>query len=472
MVLTTARRPAILVELGYSTNPAGRPLPHRPEQPAAMASAIADAIVEYLLEYERKTGLAPTREAAGERPAAPRDRAGLGLLLLGGCVYYNGMYNTKRLASSARKRRARRAARSRPRTTGARSSPGRNAGGPASRTASTWTRPLMLKGTALVPPRPVHQRDGAARPGHPGPGLERRGRGRVSRARPAATSSWAIRPRPSSPSPGRCRAADQYRRAAGAPGARPGAPTHRPQRPRRWSRSTACPATARADERLLALAAAGQRRRGACGWPIRCSLSRTAAASGTAWSSTVGRAATRSTASHIVDRLLERPGTRAGEPDALADRGCRSGSRAPTPRVPPLAWSRRRERAVTDRGRTLGPGAAHPERICAGARTVDDLAQPIELLDSLAGGTASEAAGPSAKPCQLRVDAGPDPRRERLQRGAGSPHGGPAPLPRRGARARYAGAPRVLAASLFRRVADDWPDSPYAPKALLAVGDA
>ena len=27
---------------------------------------------------------------------------GLGLLLLGGCVYYNGMYNTKRLAGSAR----------------------------------------------------------------------------------------------------------------------------------------------------------------------------------------------------------------------------------------------------------------------------------------------------------------------------------------------------------------------------------
>jgi hypothetical protein len=30
-------------------------------------------------------------------------------------------------------------------------------------------------------------------------------------------------------------------------------------------------------------------------------------------------------------------------------------------------------------------------------------------------------------------------------------------------------APR-LAGSLFRQVADDWPDSPYAPKALLALG--
>jgi N-acetylmuramoyl-L-alanine amidase len=58
MVLTTARRPAILVEMGYSTNPQdGRFLTGRPSQ-RAMASAIADAIVEYLREYERKTGAA------------------------------------------------------------------------------------------------------------------------------------------------------------------------------------------------------------------------------------------------------------------------------------------------------------------------------------------------------------------------------------------------------------------------------
>jgi N-acetylmuramoyl-L-alanine amidase len=55
MVLTTARRPAILVEMGYSTNPQdGRFLTGRSSQ-KAMAAAIADAIVEYLLEYERKT---------------------------------------------------------------------------------------------------------------------------------------------------------------------------------------------------------------------------------------------------------------------------------------------------------------------------------------------------------------------------------------------------------------------------------
>jgi N-acetylmuramoyl-L-alanine amidase len=55
MVLTTARRPAILVELGYSTNPEdGRFLTTHASQ-KAMAYSLADAIVAYLLEYERKT---------------------------------------------------------------------------------------------------------------------------------------------------------------------------------------------------------------------------------------------------------------------------------------------------------------------------------------------------------------------------------------------------------------------------------
>jgi N-acetylmuramoyl-L-alanine amidase len=58
MVLTTARRPAILVELGYSTNPEdGRFLTSHANQ-KAMAYAVADAIVEYLIEYERKTSSA------------------------------------------------------------------------------------------------------------------------------------------------------------------------------------------------------------------------------------------------------------------------------------------------------------------------------------------------------------------------------------------------------------------------------
>jgi N-acetylmuramoyl-L-alanine amidase len=65
MVLTTARRPAILVEMGYSTNPEdGRFLTSFASQ-KAMAAALADAIVEYLLEYQRKTE--PAVEAGGAR---------------------------------------------------------------------------------------------------------------------------------------------------------------------------------------------------------------------------------------------------------------------------------------------------------------------------------------------------------------------------------------------------------------------
>ncbi|MGH7579266.1 MAG: N-acetylmuramoyl-L-alanine amidase family protein [Gemmatimonadales bacterium] len=55
-VLTTARRPAILVEMGYSTNPQdGRYLTSRRSQ-RTLAAAIADAVVAYLKDYERKTG--------------------------------------------------------------------------------------------------------------------------------------------------------------------------------------------------------------------------------------------------------------------------------------------------------------------------------------------------------------------------------------------------------------------------------
>jgi N-acetylmuramoyl-L-alanine amidase len=63
MVLTTARRPAILVELGYSTNPEDGRLLTSYDSQKAMASSLADAIVEYLLEYERKTS--PALESGG-----------------------------------------------------------------------------------------------------------------------------------------------------------------------------------------------------------------------------------------------------------------------------------------------------------------------------------------------------------------------------------------------------------------------
>jgi N-acetylmuramoyl-L-alanine amidase len=57
-VLNTARRPAILVEMGFSTNPRDARLLTNRKSQQAIASAIADAIVAYLLEYERKAGVA------------------------------------------------------------------------------------------------------------------------------------------------------------------------------------------------------------------------------------------------------------------------------------------------------------------------------------------------------------------------------------------------------------------------------
>jgi N-acetylmuramoyl-L-alanine amidase len=55
-VLNQARRPAILVEMGFSTNPSDARIMTQRKSQEAMASAIADAIVEYLRDYERKTG--------------------------------------------------------------------------------------------------------------------------------------------------------------------------------------------------------------------------------------------------------------------------------------------------------------------------------------------------------------------------------------------------------------------------------
>jgi N-acetylmuramoyl-L-alanine amidase len=55
-VLNTARRPAVLVETGFSTNPQdGRLLTNRTSQ-RNLAASMADAVIAYLKEYERKVG--------------------------------------------------------------------------------------------------------------------------------------------------------------------------------------------------------------------------------------------------------------------------------------------------------------------------------------------------------------------------------------------------------------------------------
>ena len=72
MVLTTARRPAILIETGFSTNPEDAKLLTGSASQRNLANSIADAIIAYLLEYERKTGQGPFSATSGAAPAANR----------------------------------------------------------------------------------------------------------------------------------------------------------------------------------------------------------------------------------------------------------------------------------------------------------------------------------------------------------------------------------------------------------------
>jgi hypothetical protein len=97
------------------------------------------------------------------------------------------------------------------------------------------------------------------------------------------------------------------------------------------------------------------------------------------------------------------------------------------------------------------------------ARTLDDLAAPGDSLTAIAGRTSSvtveagqiratvtrlrqlpDSAAPVVPRGDLRLFLGAEAARDTI----GSP---------------------ALAAALFRRLADDWPGSPYAPKALLAA---
>jgi N-acetylmuramoyl-L-alanine amidase len=67
MVLNTARRPAILVEVGFSTNPDDARLLTTRLTQRNLASSIADAVIAYLLEYERKSGQGPVSAGTGSR---------------------------------------------------------------------------------------------------------------------------------------------------------------------------------------------------------------------------------------------------------------------------------------------------------------------------------------------------------------------------------------------------------------------
>lgn len=67
VVLTTARRPSILVEVGFSTNPQDAKLLTSRTGQKNLTSSMADAVVAYLLEYERKVGQGPATAVTGAR---------------------------------------------------------------------------------------------------------------------------------------------------------------------------------------------------------------------------------------------------------------------------------------------------------------------------------------------------------------------------------------------------------------------
>jgi N-acetylmuramoyl-L-alanine amidase len=71
MVLNTARRPAVLVEVGFSTNPQDARLLTARVSQRNLAASLADAVVAYLLEYERKVGGGPGRASAAGRVGNP-----------------------------------------------------------------------------------------------------------------------------------------------------------------------------------------------------------------------------------------------------------------------------------------------------------------------------------------------------------------------------------------------------------------
>ena len=62
-VLNTARRPAVLVELGFSTSPSDARLLTSAGSQRQLARALSRAIVQYLREYERRVGDVPVGAA-------------------------------------------------------------------------------------------------------------------------------------------------------------------------------------------------------------------------------------------------------------------------------------------------------------------------------------------------------------------------------------------------------------------------
>ena len=376
--------------------------------------------------------------------------------LAGGCVYYNGMYNTNRLAKSARKAER-----------DGRTFEAKNLWGQVITRAETLvvrhprskyaSEANVLRGLALArldqcPAAigPLGRVDVAAKPGDLSEeSLLALGRCQMELGDPAL-ADLAFVPLIDSRDPARRREARfQHARALRMTGRYEEALT--------VLRETPDPRSG--NDLLLALAGAG---RGREALAVADSLLATNDTT-FAWDSVIaslGRQDPR-VASELVGRLQADPRL---APDARSKRLYDDAVRLAE--VDSAASLARLRDAATVKGRTESGERARLDlvrRTLTHARTLADLAPPADSLTALAqggSGAAADALGlgatiarvrqlpdsaaPSVPQGDLRLFLGAEEVRDGLQ------------------------AP-ALAASLFRQVAVDWPASPYAPKALLAA---
>lgn len=382
--------------------------------------------------------------------------ATLALLLLGGCVYYNGMYNTKRLAGSARK------AEREGRTFEATSLWGQV----VTRAESLVTRhpdskyvdeALVLKGTglarlgqcpsAITPLSRVSLLHGVSTDAREDAYLAL-AQCQLELGDPASaelTVSEVLESR----RPARRREARLlHARALRIAGRHVEA----------LATLDGLSGPRAGEERLLALAGAGHREEA-----IAAADSLLARPdSGRNWDSLVvwvGRADPLA-ASSMVDRLIARPGI---APAANTRLLTQDGERLEA------VDSARAETRLTQAART---GAGTPAGVSAQvqlarrrlsrSRTPEDVAAVSRTLDSLAAESGQTGEAGQLNATLLRIKAAEDSSSARAPQAD-------LRLFLAAEAARDTLAAPAVAASLFRRLVDDWPDSPYAPKALLAA---
>jgi hypothetical protein len=212
------------------------------------------------------------------------------------------------------------------------------------------------------------------------------------------------------------------------------------------------------EERLLALAGAGLRDQAV----TTADTLLAQADSGRNWDSllvAVGRADPR-VASSRVDRLVARPGSAP----ATRTRWLLEDGRRLAGLDTARAEARLTQAAQAGAGTPAGIAAQVQlaRRRLSRSRTSDDVAAVGRTLDSLAGESGETGEAGQLNATLVRIRSAEDSSSARAEMAD-------LRLFLAAEAARDTLAAPVVAASLFRRLVDDWPDSPYAPKALLAA---